>query len=223
MAPRSQTLGPVSFGGDTEERVCALSFDDGPNEPFTSSLADILASRDVRATFFQVGRAVARTPDVTRRLVAEGHVIGNHSLTHSLRRCLTAGDLRTEVGEAQAILRDVIGQTPALYRPPWLIRVPALFPILGQHRLTAVTGNFCHPLEVAQIDASRIARRATRLAARPGSAMIFHDGFDGNGGYRGQTVEAVKRVVDTLQERGHTFTTIDRLLSISAYQPPTCR
>lgn len=217
VAPHSQAVGPVAFRGDTDERVCALTFDDGPNEPFTSALADVLASTDVRATFFQVGQAVARTPDVTRRLIADGHVIGNHSLTHRFARCLSAADLRIEVGETQAILRDVIGQTPALYRPPWLLRAPALFPILRRHQLTAVTGTFCHPLEVAQVGAARIARRATKLAAHPGSVMIFHDGYDGKSGYRGQTVEAVKLVIDTLHGRGYTFTTIDQLLSVPAY------
>ena len=219
MEPSNQTFGPVRFSGSGSARQCALTFDDGPNEPFTSELADILASRGVKATFFQVGSAVARTPEVTRRLLADGHVIGNHSLTHTFGRCFRGSDLRVEVGETQAILTDVIGAVPALYRPPWLLRTPALFPVLESHGLTAVTGAFCHPLEVFQPNPEMIAARARTQGARPGSIVIFHDGWDGRGGNRASTVEAAKRTVDTLLEQGVEFVTVDRLLGLEAYRP----
>lgn len=211
-------MGPFPYRGATEDQVCALTFDDGPNEPFTSQIADVLASREVRGTFFQVAAAVVRDPDSTRRLVAAGHLVGNHSLTHRFSRCWTAGNLRSEIVESQQILTEVIGARPALYRPPWLLRVPAMFPLLHQHGLRPVSGTFCHPFEVAQPDAARISRRAIKTASKPGSMLIFHDGWDGRGANRHQTIEAVKQLLDVLQARGHTFITVDRLLGLPAYQ-----
>jgi peptidoglycan/xylan/chitin deacetylase (PgdA/CDA1 family) len=216
MSPTSQLLGTFPHRGDGGDRRVALTFDDGPNEPFTSALADVLADRDVRATFFQVGVAAARTPDVTRRLVGDGHVIGNHSLTHTFANCLRPSVMAGEIAETQQILGDVIGRMPALYRPPWLLRVPGLFPVLRDQGLSAVSGQFCHPLEVLQPSAARIAGGAVAKAG-PGRIVIFHDGFDGKGGFRGRTVEAVKVVIDELRSRGYEFATVDDLLGLPAY------
>lgn len=216
MSPTSQFLGPFPHRGSPTGRRVALTFDDGPNEPFTSALADVLAERDVLATFFQVGMAAARTPDVTRRLVAEGHVIANHSLTHTFRHCLRPSVMADEIAQTQQILGDLIGKTPALYRPPWLLRTPGLFPVLDRQGLRAVSGRFCHPLEVLQPGASRIADAAVGKAT-PGQILIFHDGFDGKGGFRGRTVEAVRRVIDELRSEDYEFATVDELLGVPAY------
>jgi peptidoglycan/xylan/chitin deacetylase (PgdA/CDA1 family) len=88
---------------------------------------------------------------------------------------------------------------------------------LEDHGLRVVSGEFCHPLEVAQPSPARIARLAVRFA-RPGSIIIFHDGRDGKGGDRAATVEAVRLVVDGLRDQNYTFVTVDRLLDVPPYQ-----
>ena len=192
------------------ERVVALTFDDGPNEPYTSQIADFLDEHDIKATFFQVGRAVDRHPQVTARLVANGHVIGHHGYAHRfglyLRRNSLAADMQQGLDSFAAL-----GLRPALYRPPWLLRIPALGKIAAGHHLQVISGEFCHALEVFQPAPDRIARRALAKAG-PGSILIFHDGFDGRGGNRASTVGAVKIVVEGLIRKGYRFTTVDRLL-----------
>jgi peptidoglycan-N-acetylglucosamine deacetylase len=215
MSPFSQALGPFPYRGTTNERVVALTFDDGPNEPFTSQLADFLLARQIRATFFQVGRAVLRHPQVTERLVRDGHVIGNHGFTHEFTNYLHPRTLAAEVHGGQAAL-GTVGLRPALYRPPWLLRVPALFTVLRKHGLRAVSGEFCHPLEVCQPEPARIARRAVAKVV-PGSILIFHDGHDGHAGQRGSTVAAVRIAVDRLTADGFRFVTVDELLGLPAY------
>lgn len=219
MSSYSQTLGPFPYRGSTGERTIALTFDDGPNEPHTSQIADELSRHDAAATFFQVGRCVQRHPDVTAALAAAGHTIGNHSLSHELHRCLRRSDLTDEVDTNQRILTDRLGRRPALYRPPWLLRTPALFEILAGHELVAVSGEFCHAAEFAQPSPERIARRAL-AKARPGAILIFHDGFDGRGGDRANTVAAVRLVINRLARDGYTFATVDQLLGIAPYQEP---
>lgn len=215
MSPYAQLLGRFPYRAPGRERQVALTFDDGPNEPFTSQIADYLDEREIRATFFQVGRAVRAHPEVTTRLARAGHVIGHHSDTHQFARCLRRETVRQEIEGGLAAFADV-GISPALYRPPWLLRIPSLFALLHEYGLQPVSGSFCHPLEVLQPPGPRIARTAL-AQARPGAILIFHDGFDGHAGERGQTVQAVREVVDVLQSRGYGFTTVDELLGVPAY------
>ena len=118
--PRSQLFGSFPYEAETEEKVVALSFDDGPNEPYTSRLLDTLDAYEVRATFFQVGRCAQRFPSATRRVVQSGHVLGNHSYSHSFTRYLKQPRQEVEIIRSQEIFYSITGVTPALYRPPWL-------------------------------------------------------------------------------------------------------
>jgi peptidoglycan/xylan/chitin deacetylase (PgdA/CDA1 family) len=216
MSPYSQVLGRFPYRGPGDERVVALTFDDGPNEPYTSELADYLGQEDIRATFFQVGKAVQRYPEVTKRLVSAGHVVGLHGHTHEFTQYLRRSTLADELRLGMAAFSE-LGIRPALYRPPWLLRIPALPGLLREHGLRVVSGEFCHLLEVAQPSPHRIAGQAFR-AARPGSIIIFHDGWDGKSADRAATVEAVKLLTPRLRAQGYTFTTVDRLLGVPAYQ-----
>jgi peptidoglycan/xylan/chitin deacetylase (PgdA/CDA1 family) len=218
MSSYSQLVGAFPYRARTREKVIALTFDDGPNEPYTSDLADFLGEIGVRATFFQVGRCVERFPDVTRRLVRDRHVVGNHSYSHSPGQCLSPSAQRRETAATQAVLTRVIGRAPALYRPPWLYRSRSLMTALRVQGLRPVSGVFCHPWEPLQPSAERIARRAL-ARARPGRILIFHDGFDARGGNRGSTVEAAKIFVRTLLDEGYRFVTVDELLGLPAWQP----
>jgi len=216
MSETSQLLGPFPYRAEAAERLAAITFDDGPNEPHTTRLAGILRARDVRATFFQVGANVARQPDVARTLLADGHVIGNHSYSHAFGQGLGARTVEDELDRATDVFGAELGVSPRLYRPPWLLRTPALFRALRQRDMTAVSGRFCHPFEVARIAPARIAAKAV-ARARPGVILIFHDGYNATGGDRAGSVAAAEATLDALLERGYAFTTVDRLLGVAAY------
>jgi len=206
--------GAVASAGDAEpEKVVALTFDDGPNEPWTSRLLDVLAARDVRATFFQVGRCAERFPSTTRRVVDEGHVLGNHSLNHAFSSYLHEPTQRDEVERAQDVLQRVSGVRPALYRPPWLCHWPWVLRTVETAGLQVVSGTFGHPFEVFQPAGSTMAAGAARRT-RPGSILIMHDGLESRGGDRSQTVASVGPLVDRLRDQGYRFTTVDRLLGV---------
>lgn len=223
MSPYSQALGGFPYRAPEQdsraEKTVALTFDDGPNEPYTTQIAAFLDKRLIKATFFQVGRCVLRYPQVTASLARAGHVIGNHSYSHEFTRCWTRRQLCDEIQQAQDVLGATLGCEPALYRPPWLARTPALFDILQRRSLQPVSGEFCHALEVFQPSAATIARRAI-AKVRPGAILIFHDGYDGKGAPRPNTVAAVKTVVDQLVAAGYGFTTVDQMLGISPYAAP---
>jgi len=223
MSSQSQLLGHFPNAGDPEiggHPSVALTFDDGPNEPYTSRLAALLEQRNVRATFFQVGKAVARYPEATAALVAAGHVVGNHSYSHELHRCFTPALIDDEIRRTQDVIADTVQLLPRLYRPPWLARTPATFRSVRRHDLVPVSGTFCHPLEVAQCASERIALRAVSRA-RPGRMLIFHDGYNGVGAQRTRTLDAVARVIDTLGDRRWSFVGVDTLLDVEPYHSQT--
>jgi peptidoglycan/xylan/chitin deacetylase (PgdA/CDA1 family) len=213
---RSQAFGPFPYRGDTADRVVALTFDDGPNEPHTSTLLDVLASRSVHATFFQVGRCADRFPAVTQRVVRDGHVLANHSLDHSMRSYLTDPSQRHQIDAAQTVLHDISGRWPALYRPPWLCHPPYVLRSVRARRLQVVSGTFGSPLELIQPPARVLAAGAARRA-RSGSMLILHDGREARGGNRAETVTAVGPLIDRLRARGYRFTTVDQLLGVEPY------
>lgn len=214
--PSSQAFGPFPFQGKAVEPVIALTFDDGPNEPYTSRLLAVLAERDVRATFFMVGRCAEHFPATVRAVVQAGHVVGNHSYSHSFSRYLTRPTQRTEIRRCQDCIAVIADVRPGLYRPPWLCHWPWVLASVRAAGLQPVSGRFGHPLEVFQPPAGRIAAAAARLA-RPGAILIFHDGFDAHGGVRDQTVAAIGPLIDTLRERGYRFATVDEVLGVPPY------
>jgi peptidoglycan-N-acetylglucosamine deacetylase len=214
--PRSQIFGSFPYQIETDEKIIALSFDDGPNEPYTSRLLDTLDAYDVKATFFQVGRCAQRFPSTTRRVVQSGHVLGNHSYSHSFTCYVKQPRQEIEIARSQEVFYTVAGVTPALYRPPWLCHWPWVLSTLRQHGLQGVSGTFAHPLEIFQPAAAKLTDSAARLV-RPGTILIFHDGREARGGLREQTVAAIGPLIHRLADRGYRFTTIDRLLGVNPY------
>jgi peptidoglycan/xylan/chitin deacetylase (PgdA/CDA1 family) len=215
----SQLCGPFPYAAQVSagQPVVALTFDDGPNEPWTSRLLDVLGERGVPGTFFQVGRCAERHPEVTRRVLAEGHVLGNHSLSHSFTRYVTEPRQRAEIAGGAEVLHAITGRTPALYRPPWLCHWPWVLGSIAASGSSVVSGTFGHPLEVFQPPAARLTAGAA-ARTRPGGMVILHDGREARGGNRAQTVAAVGPLVDRLRSRGYGFTTVDRLLGVPAYR-----
>jgi peptidoglycan/xylan/chitin deacetylase (PgdA/CDA1 family) len=217
MSSYSQVFGTFPWRVKTSKKVIALTFDDGPNEPYTSEILNYLNSKGVKATFFQVGKCVERYPDTTKEIIKSGHVIGNHSLSHAFHNYLTHPAFENEIDSNQQILKNTIGKSSALFRSPWLWRQPWLLKSLRRRGLQPVSGQFCHPLEPFQIDGDKIARSVLRKS-KPGAIIIFHDGRESRGGDRSQTVKATKIVVDQLLNDGYQFVTIDELLGVQAYQ-----
>jgi peptidoglycan/xylan/chitin deacetylase (PgdA/CDA1 family) len=217
---RSQAFGPFPYCGDAPatdgDKVVALTFDDGPNEPHTSRLLDVLAARSVHATFFQVGRCAERFPAVTQRVVGDGHVLANHSLDHSMRSYLSDPTQRHQIDAAQNVLHDISGMWPALYRPPWLCHPPSVLRSVRRRRMQVVSGTFGSPLELLQPPA-RVLTAGAATRARPGSMLILHDGREARGGNRAETVASVGPLIDRLRACGYRFTTVDHLLGVAPY------
>src|ERR1039457_4657323 len=110
MAPTGQWYGRTLTGGAPGSKQIALTYDDGPNDPHTLKLLDVLAKHSVRATFFMIGRYVQQRPDTARAVEQAGHIIGNHTFTHPLLIFKSEAQTRTELVDCRQALQDAIGE-----------------------------------------------------------------------------------------------------------------
>ena len=214
--PRSNLFGKTYWRGDTDRKVVALSFDDGPNEPYTSRVLDILKREHVSATFFLVGVNVNRYPAAAARIVKDGHVVGNHSEFHHIPFALeSAAQLQTDVSAAEESIHQATGQLPRLFRPPQGLRSPWLMNVLARDSLINVAWDDApgdwDPLPVETIVARTVG------AARPGSIILLHDGMNATpGADQSATVQALPGIIEGLRKRGFRCVTLPELLHCPA-------
>ena len=107
---------------DTQQRVVALTYDDGPSPPYTDPLLDVLAKHDVKATFFLIGNRVEQYPETVHRILAEGHQVGNHSYSHPVLGLLPPAAVGREIERTDALLRDIGVKGEIVFRAPILTR-----------------------------------------------------------------------------------------------------
>ncbi|MBI4289759.1 MAG: glycosyltransferase [Chloroflexi bacterium] len=195
-------------------KIIALTFDDGPNEPYTSQVLDILKRYDVKATFFVLGKNVEYYPEVTGRIIAEGHALGNHTYDHKKATALVEWD--RQIDRAQDVIARTVGVKPRLFRPPFGQKTPWELDSMRKRGYVTIAWSIsANDPNVRSSDV--IARRVIRKA-QPGGIILLHDGFETRHGWdRSPTVQALPAIVESLKAQGYTFVTIPELLDIPAY------
>lgn len=195
---------PLYRHGDRLSRRLALTFDDGPAD-MTPRVLDLLADRGVRATFFVVGGSIPGRTDVLRRIVREGHEVGNHTLTHTrlARRWLRP---HREIWATNRRVRHVTGVRPRVFRAPWgelSRRLGWAAPLAGLRIVhwDVDSGDWEDP-------APEMIVRRVLDSARGGSVVLLHDGAH----RREATVAALPQLVDGLIARGYDLVTVSELL-----------
>jgi peptidoglycan/xylan/chitin deacetylase (PgdA/CDA1 family) len=220
MAPTGQWFGRAFAGLPASTRQLALTYDDGPNDPYTLRLLEVLARHDVRATFFLIGRYIRQRPDIARELVNAGHAIGNHTFTHPLLIFRSAAEVRREIADCEAALAGIRPAAhPLLFRPPFGGRRPEVFRIareLGlQPVMWTITG-YDWKAPSAEYIEQKLAPKV-----RGGEVILLHDGGHKNfGADRSLTVEATAKFIHRYQSEGHKFVTIPEMM---AQQRVSCR
>src|SRR5579864_7726597 len=119
MAPTGQWYGRTFTGVAQASKQIALTYDDGPNDPHTLRLLDVLAKHGARATFFLIGRYVQQRPDIVHEAIRAGHIVGNHTFTHPLLIFKSEAIIREELQRCTQALQVAIGQHSNLFRPPF--------------------------------------------------------------------------------------------------------
>jgi len=205
----SSVFGPSVWRGPRDQRAVALTFDDGPSEG-TPQILEILARYNVPATFFQCGVNVERLPEVARAVAQAGHEIGNHSHTHPMLCFRSRRFIEQDLRRAQESIEARTGVRPAWFRAPFGVRWFGLREIQRRLNLTGVMWTVIGYDWKLKADAI-VQRVAGRVAN--GAILCLHDGRE----LRvrpdiGVTVEAVRRLVPVLLDRGYELETVGRLL-----------
>jgi peptidoglycan/xylan/chitin deacetylase (PgdA/CDA1 family) len=206
IAPESELFGKTLHRLPDPKQL-ALTYDDGPNDPHTLTLLDVLAKHNVKATFFLIGKHVTARPDIARLIAAAGHTIGNHTYTHPNLAFCNEGRMRQELSDCKKILRETIGEHSNLFRPPFGARRPRVLSIARELGLTPVQWSVtCYDWKPTT--AERVERHAARQVSG-GDIILQHDGgYKEMGAGRAHTVAATDRIIRRFKSEGFSFTAL---------------
>jgi peptidoglycan/xylan/chitin deacetylase (PgdA/CDA1 family) len=215
MAPRSQLFG-ATVHDSADPRQIALTYDDGPNDPHTLRLLEVLARHNVKATFFLIGEFVRARPQIAREIAAAGHAVGNHTQTHPNLFWTSARAVRHELAECERSLDDAIGGHAPLFRPPYGARRPEVLNIARALGLTPVMWSVtCYDWRTTA--ASEVEQEAVRQIGEQklrGKILLLHDGGHRRMGEdRGHTVEATERLIRRYKDEGLQFATVPEMMN----------
>jgi cellulose synthase/poly-beta-1,6-N-acetylglucosamine synthase-like glycosyltransferase/peptidoglycan/xylan/chitin deacetylase (PgdA/CDA1 family)/spore germination protein YaaH len=218
--PQFPTLYHQGAGG---EHQVAITFDDGPDPEWTPKILDILKAANAKAAFFLVGTNAEHYPGLVRRIVDEGHEIGNHTYYHPNLADCWPEHVRLELNATQLLLESITGRATTLFRPPYAAdtspsRLDELTPLqIAQDLNYLVVLENIDPQDWAKPGADNIVRRV-KQQRRDGSIILLHDA----GGDRSQTVAALPRILEWLHTRGDTVVPLSALLGTTrdALMPP---
>lgn len=199
-------------------RQLVLTFDDGPDPIWTPQVLALLKKHHVQATFFFVGEQMQAHPDIVRQAVAEGHLIGSHTYTHTDIRNLTPDELNIELNRTQRLLTSIINRKTALFRPPYH---PETTPRdLEELRPLPNVSSQGYAIVGANIDARDWATTSTdlmlasvkrQLTDPKNHIVLFHDG----GGDRAATVSAVDQLLNYAKQQGYQIVGLDTLMGVA--------
>lgn len=212
VLPNDAFYGQVVAEVKTDQKLVAITFDDGPYPPYTDQILDILKEYQVPATFFLIGKNADKYPELVKREVAEGHQIGNHTYDHVDLLKADGKTIADEVDRTNKIILAITGQIPKVVRPPHGFRDSVVMEAMAKRGLkvvewSVVSRDWTNP------GVETIVGR-TMANVKNGSIILLHDG-DGvaQTASRSQTVQATRQIILQLKAAGYKFVTVDQIVS----------
>ncbi len=203
----------------TTKKIVALTFDDGPSE-YTKDILTILEKYNIKATFFVIGENVSRYPEILKRISENGHIIGNHSFSHTRFTTLSEKIIEEELKKTNEIIYKLTGVSPTLFRPPYGVCSNSAVKIIKQLGYKIIVWSSAaddySPLTTPEKIKDDLLKRV-----KPGGIILLHDSAPPQEVYqnRFQTVKALPEVIKMLKKEGYNFLTIPELLDINPYLP----
>ncbi|MBD2488174.1 polysaccharide deacetylase family protein [Aulosira sp. FACHB-615] len=208
---------PAKFQGKTlykiepsnQEKVIALTVDDGPWPKTTLQMLDIFKANNVKVTFFWVGSALQANPEIAKRVVAEGHAIGNHTWHHWYKN-MDAATAKKEIDRTSELIYKTTGVKTTLFRPPGGFLNNGLAAYAKSQKYSVVMWSLTSADTDPRAKPQAFVKNVLK-GAKPGAIVLMHDG----GGDRHRTVEALPKIITGLKQQGYRFVTIPELLEKS--------
>jgi peptidoglycan/xylan/chitin deacetylase (PgdA/CDA1 family) len=201
---------PVICRGGGIRKEVALTFDDGPLEKYTPEILDILKIKTVKAAFFCTGKTLQSFPDIVRRIVEEGHIIGNHTWTHSsLFDFYSAERMSREISGTTKLIETLSGSRPRFFRPPFGVTNPHLAKALKNSGLIAIGWTFRTFDTMIKDRRKLIDRTISRLA--DGAILTFHD-------YNKTAVDILPELIDSIRNKGYAIVSLHSLIEEKPYE-----
>jgi peptidoglycan/xylan/chitin deacetylase (PgdA/CDA1 family) len=196
------------------EKTIYLTFDDGPNEPYTSQILDILKTFGTKAAFFVCGQNIERHPESLKKIFNEGHAIGNHSYSHNMSKVLLGGQaLKEEIIKTNRLIKQYAGIDSILYRSPWGLTMPWLRPWLKANNFNVYHWDIM-AYDWRQPPADWMADyivSKVNIKIAPDPIILLHDGNQTMGGDRSQTVKALPVILESLLKQNYKFQSLDNI------------
>ena len=216
-AAKSQLFGRTFFGAPGTSKQLALTYDDGPNDPWTQKLLDVLDRHAVKATFFLIGRYVEMRPEIARAVAERGHVVGNHTFAHPNLIFTSQSALRGELERTEAVITQALGAQATgahsrLFRPPFGARRPATLRLAKSMGLETIMWSVkCWDWSAPS--AEYIVEKA-RKRITGGDVILLHDGGHVEfGADRAHTVAATDELIRRYKGEGYEFVTVPEMQS----------
>jgi peptidoglycan-N-acetylglucosamine deacetylase len=204
-----QIAGKLVHRVDTNQKLVALTFDDGPSEGYTQDILKTLDNFSVKATFFLVGGAMERNPHLAKLIVNSGHEIGNHSYSHQRMMFMAYDDIANELKKTHQLI-DQAGYTGEIYfRPPYARKLLNLPLYLSRSHITSVTWDLEPETNPNLAKDRNLMIEHVVDNVRPGSIILMHIMFKA----RGESMEAIPGMIERLQGQGYQFVTVSELLA----------
>lgn len=199
----------VLCDGVTGKPVMALSFDDGPDPDHTAAILDILKAKQVPAAFFCIGKKIPGQEVLLQRMVAEGHLIGNHSYGHqALFDLYPAARMEQDLRQMNALVESVVELRPRLFRPPYGVTNPNLATAVRTSGMTAVGWNI-RSLDTMAKDGHALLQRIRRNF-RPDGIILLHDTM-------AITREILPELIDSARRDGYELVRPDLIINVKPY------
>lgn len=197
--------------GNEDEKIIALTFDDGPDEVFTPQVLDILKKNDVKATFFLVGENLKQNKEIVKRQFEEGHEIGNHTYTHINVAKSGYDKVYEEITKTQEEIKEITGVEPKLFRPPYRAMSRHMCDIVKNKNMNIILWSNLDPRDWSNPGVYSIVNTIESKVGN-GNIILLHD-YNNLRNSKSQTIQALESVIPYLKEQGYKFVTISELIA----------
>lgn len=202
-------LTSISSNKNMDKNWVSITFDDGPEPSFTPIMLDLLKKYEAKATFFCIANKVEKHPDIVRRIIAEGHTVGNHTYSHSRSfGFYGVTEVEQELQKAKDTIKEISGLTMNMYRPAFGVTNPSIEKVVKKLKVVSIGWNV-RSLDTTPRTENMVLKRITSKVKK-GDVILLHDTSD-------KSVAVLERLLVFLQQKNLQSVPVDQLLGIKAY------